>query len=59
MKIKDFKKLVKELVEHEVASQKEQILKEITTNRVELLNELRSEIKLLARTIASSSKSPD
>ena len=37
----------------------EQILKEITTNRVELLNELRSEIKLLARTIASSSKSPD
>ena len=37
----------------------EQILKEITTNRVELLNELRSEIKLLARTIASSSKSPE
>ena len=29
MKIKDFKKLVKELVKHEVAAQKEQILKEI------------------------------
>ena len=59
MKIKDFKKIVREIVGQEMASQKEQILKEITTNRVELLNALRSEIKLLARTIASSSKSPD
>ena len=37
MKIKDFKKLVKELVEHEVASQKEQILKEIKAELFDIM----------------------
>ena len=37
MKIKDFKKLVKELVEHEVAAQKEQILKEIKADLFDIM----------------------
>ena len=37
MKIKDFKKLVKELVEHEVAAQKEQILKEIKAELFDIM----------------------
>ena len=37
MKIKDFKKLVKELVEHEVAAQKEQILKEIKAELFDII----------------------
>ena len=37
MKIKDFKKLVKELVEHEVAVQKEQILKEIKAELFDIM----------------------
>jgi hypothetical protein len=37
MKIKDFKKLVKELVEHEVAVQKEQILKEIKAELFDII----------------------
>jgi len=37
MKIKDFKKLVKELVKHEVAAQKEQILKEIKADLFDIM----------------------
>ena len=38
MKIKDFKKLVKEMVEREVAAQKEQILKEIKAELFDIMS---------------------
>ena len=38
MKIKDFKKLVKEIVEHEVAAQKEQILTEIKAELFDVMS---------------------
>ena len=38
MKIKDFKKLVKEIVEQEMATQKEQILKEIKAELFDIIS---------------------